>query len=308
MRQARFHAERGGDGVGKVDHADRLVRADVEDLVLRGRDLRRPGEERRDIVDVREGPRLRSVAEDRHRFAPQATAQEDADHVAMRVGEVLAFAVDVVRTEDGERQPEHLVRRAQVELAGVLGDPVRILGPRHGVLAQRELTGAVHGDARGEHEMPRVAGHGGVDEVHRRAEVGVVVEAARVVAQPLGRVRREMLDDIERPVLRPQRAHERRVPQVACDERHAFGDIAPEAAGQVIRADHAHAERAAMRGDVRADEAGRPRDQRARLRHGPQVRGNEGGKSSLRSRRADAFPRVRPRAHARAHNIWRHLR
>ena len=50
--------------------------------------------------------------------------------VAVAVADVLALAVHVVRPEDHVVEAEHLVRGAQVELDGELGDAVRVLRAR----------------------------------------------------------------------------------------------------------------------------------------------------------------------------------
>ena len=86
------------------------------------------GNQRRNVVDVRERALLRAVAEDRHRLSLHHLVHEDADDVPVTVADVLVLAVDVVRTEDRVLEPEHLVRGAQVELDRVLRDAVRVLG------------------------------------------------------------------------------------------------------------------------------------------------------------------------------------
>ena len=105
----------------------RLVRPDVEHLVPRRRQVDRLGHQRRDVIDVAERPRLRAVAEDRHRPVLENLIHEDADHVAIAVADVLTGTKHVVRAEDDVVEPEQLVTGAQVELDGVLRDPVRDL-------------------------------------------------------------------------------------------------------------------------------------------------------------------------------------
>eukprot|EP00964_Phaeocystis_antarctica_P127675 scaffold91375_cov60-Phaeocystis_antarctica.AAC.3 len=97
------------------------------------------GDDRRDVVHVREAARLLAVAEDGEGLGAQHLVHEDAHRVAKLVGDVLPRAVDVVRSEDGEGQPEHPARRAQVQLEGVLGDAVRVLRPLRRGLSHGQL-------------------------------------------------------------------------------------------------------------------------------------------------------------------------
>ena len=166
------------DRVGEVDDGVRRVGADVEHLVRGFRDVDRARDQRRDVVDVGERPRLQAVAEDRHRPAAQQLVHEDPDHVAVRVRDVLQLAVDVVRPEDRVVEAEHPLRGGEVELDGVLRDPVRVLRLGDDVLGHGRLPAAVDGDrARRRRSARRHGADRRVDEVDRSRRRCSVVEA-----------------------------------------------------------------------------------------------------------------------------------
>ena len=169
------------------------------------------------------------------------------------------LAVHVVRPEDHRVHPEHLVRGAQIELDRVLGDAVRILRLGNHVLPHRQLTGAVDGDRRREDEALHLGLHGLVDERHGPDDVVRVVEAADEVGQPLGRVRRKVVDVVEAP-LGEELPHERGVGHGAFDEPASGRNVVLETAAQVVENRDFIAPLETMTGHMRADETGPSRD------------------------------------------------
>src|SRR5581483_9007101 len=73
--------------LGQLVHARVVIRADVEDLVLRLRGERRARDSGDDVADVGERAALLAVAEDRDVLAAEDLAHEDADDVAVLVPE-----------------------------------------------------------------------------------------------------------------------------------------------------------------------------------------------------------------------------
>ena len=159
----------------------------------------RLGHQRRDVVDVAEGARLRAVAEDRHRLALQDLVHEDADDVAVAVADVLARAVDVVRPEDHVVEAEHLAAGARAparrRTSRCRTNPRarRTVSSRHRQLRAR----AVHGDRRREDEALDAGVDGGVDQVDAADDVVRVVEPLDEVAEAFGGVGRQMIDVVE---------------------------------------------------------------------------------------------------------------
>ena len=142
-----------------------------------------------------ERPRLPAVAEDGHRPVGHHLVHEDPDHVPVRIGEVLQLAVHVVWPEDRVVEPEHALCRDQVELDGVLGDPVGVFRLGDDFLGHGRLRRPVHGDRAGEDEaLDGLGADGSVDQVDRAENVVRVVEAANEVRQPFGRVGGQMED------------------------------------------------------------------------------------------------------------------
>ena len=135
-----------GDHAGEFVNSEGNISADVVDLVLRRFDVHRFGDQRCDIVDVGEGALLFAVAEDGHWLAFEKLVHEDADDVAIAVGDVLALAVDVVRAEDRVSKVEHVVGALEVLFDGEFGNAVRIFGDGGHVFGERGLSGAVNGD------------------------------------------------------------------------------------------------------------------------------------------------------------------
>src|SRR5260221_4016542 len=99
----------GGNDSGESMSRKGHVRADVKDLVAGGGEINRFGDDCGDVVDVGKGPLLFSVPEDGHGLLLQNLIHKDPDHVAVAVGDVLPFPVDVVRAEYNIIQAEHLM-------------------------------------------------------------------------------------------------------------------------------------------------------------------------------------------------------
>src|SRR5436309_12790958 len=101
----------------------RAIRPDIEDLAHGSRYLGCPRDERRDITDIAERARLRSIPEHRHGLPSHYAVHEDANHVAVAVADVLILAIDVVWPENDRVQPKHVARRGEIELHRVLLNP-----------------------------------------------------------------------------------------------------------------------------------------------------------------------------------------
>jgi len=155
---------------------------------------------------------------------------------------------------------------AQVELDGVLGDPVRILGLGRLVLGHRDLTRSVDRDRAREDEALAIAQHRLVDEVDRGLEVRAVVVGADEVRQPLGRIGAQVVD-VVKPAVAPQRRDEVGVAQVALDPAGSVGHVLHEPAAEVVGRDDIHPQLHARIGDVRPDEPRRAGHQRALAGH-----------------------------------------
>jgi len=131
MHDRRRFSEGGGRFLSELQNRVMSVCPDVEDPIVSLGYRRAAGDDRSDIVDMREGPSLQSVAEDRHRQVMQQLVHENADHVAVLVGDVLPRAVNVVRAKDDEPGSKHFARGAKIEFDGILCDAVRIFGQRN---------------------------------------------------------------------------------------------------------------------------------------------------------------------------------
>lgn len=69
--------------------------------------------------DVGEATGLAAIAKDRHRLAFERAAHENADDIAIRVGNVLAWSEYIMRSKDRVcRSAEIVVKRLDVMLAG----------------------------------------------------------------------------------------------------------------------------------------------------------------------------------------------
>ena len=108
------------------------------------------------------------------------------------------FAVDVVRPEDHVVEPEHLVRRLEIHLDGVAWRCRT--GPRAAArMSSRIGTGPAPytaiDDVNTKHSVPWLTA--ALIRLIEPIDVVRVVEAANEVAEPLGGVRREMIDVVE---------------------------------------------------------------------------------------------------------------
>jgi hypothetical protein len=148
---------------------------------------------------ITERPRLIAVAEDRKSPALQDAIHENADDIPIRVADVLALPVDVVRTEDDGVQPEHFAGGAQVELHRILGDAVGILRLGNQILGHGQLVAAIDRDRGGKDEALDVVVHGGIDQVHAADQVVLVIEPANKMAQPLGGIGCQVKNVVELP-------------------------------------------------------------------------------------------------------------
>ena len=134
------------DILGELIDGERLVGADVEDLVVGIGQLDGPGDVRGDVGGIAERPRLRAVAEHRQWLAAHQLVHEDPDHIAIPIPDVLVLAVDVVRPEDDVVEPEHVQARAEILLDGELRDPVGVLRLWERGLGHRRLLAPVDRD------------------------------------------------------------------------------------------------------------------------------------------------------------------
>ena len=183
-------------GRGKLVQRIRLVGADVEDLVPAFGTSIASAISGATVVDVAEGSRLRAVAEDGHRLALQDLVHEDADDVAVAIGDVLMRAVDVVRAKDDVVQARRgLGTRRSSSSTACLAMPYESSGCARRLLGHRQLrTRAVDGDRRGEDEGLHAGVHRRVEQVDAADHVVRVVEPLDEVAQPFGRVGGQVID------------------------------------------------------------------------------------------------------------------
>ena len=100
------------------------VRSDVEDLVVGIGALNGFGDDGRDVINVAECPGLEAVTEDGELLALHDLVHENADHIAIRVADVLAFSVDIVGPENHVVEPEHFVRALQIQFDSQFGDAI----------------------------------------------------------------------------------------------------------------------------------------------------------------------------------------
>ena len=246
--------------VGKVQRGARMIAADVEDLVARARHQRRAGDHRGNVIDVGEGPRLKTVSEDRHGLSAQDLIHENPHDVSVLVGDVLVLPVDVVRPEDDERQVEHLLRDFQIELDRVLGDAVGVLGSGHEALGHRKLVLPVDRDGRCEHETADVGAKRPVDQGHRACDVVRVVEAADEMRKAFRGISGEVIDEVEALALR-EIADQEVIVDAALDEANPLRHVRAISAGQVVQPDDLHPEVLTGSCDMAPHEARRTGDQ-----------------------------------------------
>ncbi len=167
-----------GDDAGQFVDCERNIGTDVINFIFRRFDVHGFGDQRGDVVDMGESALLLAVAENGHRLAFKKLIHEDADDVAIAVGDVLPLAVDVVGAEDRISKAEHVVGTLEVLLDGQFRDAIRIFGDGGHVFGERSLAGAVDGNGAGKDEAFDVVIDRRVDQVHRADEVVVVVESA----------------------------------------------------------------------------------------------------------------------------------
>ena len=73
------------------------------------------GEDDAAALGKSKGALLFAVAEDGEGFAAHELAHEDADDVAVRIANVLVFAIDIMRTEDHIVEAEHLLGLLEIK-------------------------------------------------------------------------------------------------------------------------------------------------------------------------------------------------
>src|SRR3954468_13806173 len=172
-----FNTESVGDNLSQSIDGEWHICADIENLVARGREIDGLRDDRRDIIDVGKGALLLSVAEDSHGLAFEELVHEDANDVAVTIGDVLQFAINVVRTEDDVIQPEHVVRYFEFLLDRKFSDAIGILRLGHEVFGHWRLTRAIYRDGRSENETLYFVVDGSVDQIYRTDQVVIVVKA-----------------------------------------------------------------------------------------------------------------------------------
>ena len=189
------HADGPRNPACELRHAGGLIRPDVEDLA----DGSGNGWTNRyiwgNVIDVAEGTGLLPGPENRHGAVLHRTVHEDSDHVAIAVPNVLGRPEDIVRTENDIGQAKDAVRGPQVLLYRQLGDSIGVFGTSVHVFAHRRRTRAISSNRRCEDEALRLVVHGGVNQVDTSDHIIRIIETFNEVAQILGGVGREMIDD-----------------------------------------------------------------------------------------------------------------
>src|SRR5438034_10925371 len=94
----------------KFEHRARLIRSDVEHFAVSGFNKRRSRDDRSDVIYVRERTRLLAVAKNSHWLGAKHLIHENANHVSVLVGNVLALTIHVMRSENCVRQSEDVIR------------------------------------------------------------------------------------------------------------------------------------------------------------------------------------------------------
>src|SRR5579862_4500181 len=84
------------------------VRSDVKYLVNRLAHHGTARNEWSDIVNMRERSCLLAVSEHAHRLALENLVHENPDHVAIRVRDILALSIHVVRSKDDVVKTKHV--------------------------------------------------------------------------------------------------------------------------------------------------------------------------------------------------------
>lgn len=222
MANIRGFVEGPGDFLGELQDRMGLVGPDVEGFLVGVSISRRHGHERSDIVDVGEGAGLLAVAENRHGLAVEQLIHENADDVAILVGDILSRAVDIVGAKNNVVRPEHFVGRLKVQFERVFGYSVRVL--RHGnqMFRHRQLVRSVDCDRRSEYEAFRFVRDGLIEKVDGAEEIGFVVKGADEMGKAFRRVSPQVIHVVEWPIS-PERFDEGLVFEVAFDERAVLG-------------------------------------------------------------------------------------
>src|SRR5207302_8222380 len=122
---------------------------------------------------------------------------ENADYIAVRVANILPFAINVVGPENYVIQAKHPLRGRQVKLDGILGDPVWIFRMRCKRFSHGHLTGSIYSNTGAKHKAFTSGPNGGVDQNHAADDVVRVIKAAYEVTKAFGRVRGEVIDVLD---------------------------------------------------------------------------------------------------------------
>ena len=168
------------DKAENVAQGHRRARAEVDDLVAEGREAR--DRAARDVVDVREVPRLRPVAVQPHGTVLVNPLHEPEEaHVGPAGG-----AVHGEVAEDGDVEPEEMVIGVAEPLGRLLGGGVRAGRPaRVRVLAVgHRAARIVEARGRRQHELRRPALAAEVQQVEGAGDVGVHAGPGVVDAGP----------------------------------------------------------------------------------------------------------------------------
>ena len=185
------------DARSKLLYGEGFIATNVEYLVVRTFDSGRVGHGWDDVAHVGEGTRLGTIAKQGHWLIGEQLAHEDAGHITVWIGQVLEFAIHVVRAEDDVVEAKLIVRGFQVQLYRILGDAVRIgrlwrVGFAHG-----RIDVAVHGNAAGEYVALYLVVHRSSDEGGAAYQVILVIGVADVRAEAFGRVGCEVVYVLE---------------------------------------------------------------------------------------------------------------
>ena len=97
------------DLFSQLQHSMGLFRANVEDLLISCRCQRRTRNNRRNIINVREGSGLQPIAENRHRLSMQHLVHEDTNDIAVSICDVLALAIDIMGAKNDVGQTKHSI-------------------------------------------------------------------------------------------------------------------------------------------------------------------------------------------------------
>ena len=99
------------------------------------------------VINIAESSGLAAIAENSERLVLHELIHKNTDDVPVAVTYVLIFSIDVVRSEYDIVEAEHFMSRLQVQLYGVLGHAIGVLGNRHSVFSQWHLARPVNSNA-----------------------------------------------------------------------------------------------------------------------------------------------------------------